>query len=106
MTMPMRMGLTMLAAAATMMRGYRYVLTMLMLITSINITVVRAVAMVDTDDEGVSRRVCPRELEVSQNMLYDNPMSKDGQGHLSGRFNPFYHGRGLRKRTNDCDPVV
>ena len=48
----------------------------LMLVTNINIAVVRAATMVDTDDGCVYRSVCPREPEVIPNMLYDNPMSK------------------------------
>jgi hypothetical protein len=50
----------------------------LTLTTIISIAVFRAATMVDTDDDCVYRSVCPRELEVIPNMLYDNPMSKDG----------------------------
>ena len=78
MTMTMTMGLTRLAAAAMMMMGCHSDRMVLMLITIINIAVGGAATMVDTDDDCVYRSVCPRELEVIPNMLYDNPMSKDG----------------------------
>ena len=39
-------------------------------------------------------------------MLDDDPMSEDGHFQLLGIVNPFYHGRGMQKRTSDCDPVV
>ena len=78
MTMTMTMGLTMMAAAAMLMMGFHADRMVLMLITIINIAVVRAATMVDTDDDCVYRSVCPRELEVIPNMLSDNPMPKDG----------------------------